>query len=293
MSLLDLLSSERKTLFLDGAMGTQLGEMGLEMGGQNCVTHPEAVLAVHEKYSACGLDLLITNTLTMNRVNLDAHNVGVDVREVNLAGARLARQAARPGQYVLGDISSTGKLLKPYGPLAEEEAYEAFKEQASILAEGGVDGFVVETMTDLREALCAVRAVREASALPVLASMSFKTAGNGGRTIMGNTAAECAVRLAEAGADAVGANCGELDPFEMAEVVALMRAATPVSILAQPNAGKVQLVDMQPTYGMSPADFAEGVRACVQAGARLVGGCCGTSPAHIKAAVDLLAGASA
>jgi 5-methyltetrahydrofolate--homocysteine methyltransferase len=293
MSLLDLLSSERKTLFLDGAMGTQLGEMGLEMGGQNCVTHPEAVLAVHEKYSACGLDLLITNTLTMNRVNLGAHNVGVDVREVNLAGARLARQAARPGQYVLGDISSTGKLLKPYGPLAEEEAYETFKEQASILAEGGVDGLVVETMTDLREALCAVRAVREASALPVLASMSFKTAGNGGRTIMGNTAAECAARLAEAGASAVGANCGELDPFEMAEVVALMHAATPVPILAQPNAGKVQLVDMQPTYGMSPADFAEGVRACVQAGARLVGGCCGTSPAHIKAAVDLLAGASA
>jgi 5-methyltetrahydrofolate--homocysteine methyltransferase len=293
MSLLDLLSSERKTLFLDGAMGTQLGEMGLEMGGQNCVTHPEAVLAVHEKYSACSLDLLITNTLTMNRVNLSAHNVGVDVREVNLAGARLAKQAARAGQYVLGDVSSTGKLLKPYGPLAEEEAYEAFKEQASILAEGGVDGFIVETMTDLREALCAVRAAREAADLPVLASISFKTAGNGGRTIMGNTAAECARSLAEAGANAVGANCGELDPLEMAEVVALMRAATTAPIIAQPNAGKVHLVDMQPTYSMSPADFADGVRACAEAGARLVGGCCGTSPAHIKAAVDLLAGASA
>jgi 5-methyltetrahydrofolate--homocysteine methyltransferase len=293
MSLQDLLNSERKILFFDGAMGTQLGEMGLEMGGQNCVTHPEAVLAVHEKYAACGLDLLITNTLTMNRVNLGAHSVAVDVRAVNLAGAKLARQAARPGQYVLGDISSTGKLLKPYGPLAEDDAFAAFKEQASILAEGGVDGFIVETMTDLREALCAVRAVREASGLPVLASMSFKTAGKGGRTIMGNTAAECANSLAEAGASAVGANCGELDPLEIAEVVALMRAATTAPIIAQPNAGKVQLVDMQPTYGMSPADFAEGVRACAQAGARLVGGCCGTSPAHIKAAVDLLAGESA
>jgi len=293
MSLLDLLESERKVIFLDGAMGTQLGEMGLEMGGQNCLTHPEAVLAVHQKYSACGIDLLITNTLTMNRVNLDAHNVGVDVREVNLAGARLARQAARPGQYVLGDISSTGRLLKPYGPLAEEEAYAAFKEQATILAEGGVDGFIVETMTDLREALCAVRAAREASDLPVLASMSFKTPGNGGRTIMGNTAADCARSLAEAGASVVGANCGELDPLEMAEVIALMRAAVTVPLLAQPNAGKVQLVDMQPTYGMSPADFAAGVRACVEAGARLVGGCCGTSPAHIKAAVDLLTGVPA
>jgi 5-methyltetrahydrofolate--homocysteine methyltransferase len=290
MSLPELLSSERKTIFLDGAMGTQLGEAGLEMGGQNCVTHPEAVLAVHQKYAACGIDLLITNTLTMNRVGLRAHRVELDVRAVNLAGARLARQAALPGQYVLGDISSTGKLLTPYGPLAEDDAYEAFREQASILEEGGVDGFIVETMTDLREALCAVRAVRDASTLPVLASVSLKTAGNGGRTIMGNTAHECAAALAEAGACAVGANCGELDPLEMAQVIALMVDATNVPIIAQPNAGKVQVVDMQPSYGMSPDDFAEGVRACLDAGARLVGGCCGTSPAHIKAAVDLSAG---
>ncbi len=127
MTLLDLLNSERKTIYLDGAMGTQLGDMGLEMGGQNCVTHPEAVLAVHQKYAACGLDLLITNTLTMNQVNLAAHSVAVDVREVNLAGARLAKQAALPGQFVLGDISSTGKLLKPYGPLAEDDAAAAFR----------------------------------------------------------------------------------------------------------------------------------------------------------------------
>jgi 5-methyltetrahydrofolate--homocysteine methyltransferase len=289
MSLPELLSSARKTIFLDGAMGTQLGEAGLEMGGQNCVTHPEAVLAVHEKYAACGIDLLITNTLTMNRIHLSAHRVGLDVREVNLAGAKLAKQAALPGQYVLGDISSTGKLLKPYGPLSEEEARAAFKEQASILAEGGVDGFVVETMTDLREALCAVHAVREASELPILASVSLKTAANQGRTIMGNTARDCAISLAEAGASAVGANCGELDPLEMALVIARMREATGVHIIAQPNAGKVQMVDMQPSYSMSPTDFAEGLRACVEAGARLVGGCCGTSPAHIKAAVELLA----
>jgi 5-methyltetrahydrofolate--homocysteine methyltransferase len=293
MSLIDLLNSERETIFLDGAMGTQLGDMGLEMGGQNCSTHPEAVLAVHQEYAACGIDLLITNTLTMNQINLGAHRVGVEVREVNLAGARLARQAAHPGQYVLGDISSTGKLLKPYGPLAEEEATAAFKEQALILQEGGVDGFIVETMTDLREAVCALRAVRETSELPVIASISFKTATNEGRTIMGNTAAECARGLAEAGACVVGANCGELDPLEMAQVVALMRQAVTVPIIAQPNAGKVQMVDMKPTYGMSPTDFAAGVRACVLAGTRLVGGCCGTSPAHIKAAVDLLAGDAA
>lgn len=289
MSLENLLKCDRKPIFLDGAMGTQLGEAGLEMGGQNCVTHPDAVLAVHQRYSALGIDLLITNTLTMNGVNLQAHLPDVDVREVNLAGAKLAKQAARPGQYVLGDISSTSKLLKPYGPLEEADALTAFKQQASALAEGGVDGFIVETMTDLREALCAVLAAKESADLPIIASVSFKTASNEGRTIMGDTARDCATALAEAGASVIGTNCGDLDPHEIAQVVALMKAATSLPIIAQPNAGKVQLVDGCPTHNMSPDDFAEGIKECVDAGACLVGGCCGTSPAHIKAAMDLLA----
>ena len=286
MSLQDLLTSDRKTIFLDGAMGTQLGKAGLEMGGHNSVTHPEAVQAVHERYAACGIDLLITNTLTMNRVNLESHNVGVEVREVNLAGARLARAAAREGQYVLGDISSTGKLLEPYGPLAEYDAHAAFREQATLLAEGGVDGFIIETMIDLREALCALRATREASELPIIASISFNTVKNGGRTIMGNTARDCAQALAEAGASVVGTNCGSLDPLEMAEIVAIMSEATPVPIIAQPNAGKARRVDKEDLYDMSPADFAAGVQECIRAGARLVGGCCGTSPEHIAALVE-------
>jgi 5-methyltetrahydrofolate--homocysteine methyltransferase len=288
MSLLQLFESDRKTIFLDGAMGTQLGQVGLEMGGQNSVTQPEAVLAIHERYAACGIDLLITNTLTMNSVNIESHNVGVDVREVNLAGARLARAAAREGQYVLGDMSSTGKMLKPYGPLPEEDAFAAFKEQATILAEGGVDGFIIETMFDLREALCALRATKEASDLPVIASIAFNTPANGGRTVMGNTAAQCAEALTEAGASVVGANCGNLDPQEMAEVITMMRAATPLPIIAQPNAGKGRLVDKGLVFDMSPAEFAAGVEACTRAGARLVGGCCGTSPDHIKAMVGLL-----
>ena len=288
MSLLELLGSDRDTIFLDGAMGTQLGQAGLEMGGQNSVTHPEAVLAVHERYAACGIDLLITNTLTMNSVNIESHNVAVDVRDVNLAGARLARTAAREGQYVLGDMSSTGKMLKPYGPLPEDDAFAAFKQQAAILAEGGVDGLIVETMFDLREALCALRGAREATDLPVFATIAFNTSANGGRTVMGDTAVRCAEALTEAGASAVGANCGSLDPLEMAEVIAMMRAATTLPIIAQPNAGKGRLVDKELVFDMLPATFAAGVEACVHAGARLVGGCCGTSPDHIKAMVDLL-----
>jgi 5-methyltetrahydrofolate--homocysteine methyltransferase len=288
MSLQKLLESERATIFLDGAMGTQLGEAGLEMGGQNCITHPDAVRAVHERYAACGIDLLITNTLTMNRINIESHGVGVDVRDVNLAGARLAKAAAHKGQYVLGDISSTGKLLSPYGPLAPDDAYAAFKEQASILAEAGVDGLVIETMIDLNEAEHAVRAARDACDLPVFASMAFNTAANGGRTVMGNTAADCALKMVEAGATVVGANCGSLDPLEVAEIVSLMRQVVPVPIVAQPNAGKGRLVNKSLVFDMTPSDFAAGIQACVQAGARLVGGCCGTSPAHIEAMVNLL-----
>jgi 5-methyltetrahydrofolate--homocysteine methyltransferase len=288
MSIIDLLNSERAVIFIDGAMGTQLGQAGLEMGGKTNVTNPDAVLAVHEKYVAAGVDLLITNTLTMNRTNVESHNVGVDVREVNLAGVRLAKEAAGQGRYVLGDMSSTGKMLKPYGALPEEEAFATFKEQAAILAEGGADGLIIETMFDLREAVCAVRAAREACDLPVIASVAFNTAGNEGRTVMGNTARQCAEALTEAGAVAVGANCGNVDPLEMAELVAMMREATSLPIIAQPNAGKGRMVDKELVFDLSPADFAAGVRECVRAGARLVGGCCGTSPAHIQAMVELI-----
>lgn len=288
MKLLELLAGDKRTIFLDGAMGTQLGEAGLEMGGQNSVTNPDAVLAVQRRYADCGIDLLITNTLTMNRVNIESHGIEVDVREVNLAGARLARTAARHGQLVLGDMSSTGKMLKPYGELSEGDAYAAFAEQAAILAEGGVDGLIIETMIDLREALCALRAAREACDLPIVASIAFNTVRSGGRTVMGDTAHDCAQALTDAGACTVGTNCGSLDPLEMAEIVSTMRDATPLPIIAQPNAGKGRLADKSLVFDMAPEAFAAGVKECVLAGARLVGGCCGTSPAHIRTMVESL-----
>lgn len=284
MNLTAFLSTGNAPILLDGAMGTQLAEAGLEMGGQNCLSHPQAVLAIHQHYAACGIDLLITNTLTMNRISIEAHGLGVDLRAVNLAGARLAHEAASPHQYVLGDISATGKLLEPLGDLSEAAAYKAYLEQAGILAEGGVDGFIIETMFDLQEALCALRACKEAAAhLPVLVSMAFNTAARGGRTLMGNSAQACARELEDAGASAVGANCGSLDPFQTAEIIAAMRQATELPLLAQPNAGKPRLEGECTVFDMSPADFAAGIGACLQAGAALVGGCCGTSPAHIRA----------
>jgi len=275
-------------ILLDGAMGTELDKRGLMGRGRVNLDAPQAVVDVHRAYAKAGCDALTTNTLTMNRVYIETHDVGVPVREVNLAGVRLAKEAAGDRLFVLGDMSSTGQLLEPYGDYTEGQLYDAFKEQAEILAEAGVDGFIIETMFDLREALCALKACKDISSLPVLVSMAFSTEANGGRTMMGNSAEECAKQLADAGADVVGANCGEIDPYQMAGLAAVLCSATSLPILAQPNAGKPKLVGDQTVFDMDPEDFAAGVIACVNAGARLVGGCCGTTPEHTRALADVL-----
>jgi 5-methyltetrahydrofolate--homocysteine methyltransferase len=223
----------------------------------------------------------------MNRIFIESHGLGVDPAEVNAAGIRLARQAAGRKGYVLGDLSATGKLLEPYGECSEHELYQTYREQAGFLADAGADGFIIETMLDLREALCALRGCRAAADLPVMVSMSFSTVEKGGRTIMGNSAEDCARELTQAGAFAVGANCGDLDPAQTAVVVSLLHAATSLPVLAQPNAGKPRLAEGRTVFDMPPADFALGIAECLRAGANLVGGCCGTTPEHMKAVAGL------
>ncbi|MHC4394579.1 MAG: homocysteine S-methyltransferase family protein [Planctomycetota bacterium] len=274
--------NNQKVILLDGAMGTQLDKRGLMSRGRNNLDAPEVVLEIHREYARCGCDCLTTNTLTMNRIYIETHNVGVDVRDVNQAGAKLARQAIDNHQYVLGDISSTGQLLEPYGTYTESQFYDTFKEQAEILGEAGVDGFVIETMFDLREGLCALAACKDNCSLPVIVSIAFATETKGARTIMGNSAQECARKITDGGADCLGANCGDIDPAQMAVVVSLLRSATTLPILAQPNAGKPKLVGDQTVFEMSPRPFAAGIEECLAAGARLVGGCCGTTPEHIR-----------
>jgi 5-methyltetrahydrofolate--homocysteine methyltransferase len=287
MKLADFISNSNRTILLDGAMGTQLAEAGVEMGGKANLSHPEVVSDIHRRYIESGADIIITNTLTMNRIFIESHKVDVDVREVNLIGVRLARAAVHDGQYVLGDVGSTGKLLQPSGTLTEQEVYQTYIEQAQILAEGGVDGLIIETMTDLKEALCALRACKT-TGLPVIASMSFETARNSGRTIMGNTARDCARILSEESPDAIGTNCGSVTPTEMSEIVSYLREATGLPIIAQPNAGRPIFVAGRTMFDMNPSNFTEGVYKCIKAGAGLVGGCCGTSPAHIKALAEFL-----
>jgi 5-methyltetrahydrofolate--homocysteine methyltransferase len=288
MSLSEFISSINRTILLDGAMGTQLAEAGLEMGGQANIYHPNTVSTIHKRYAECNVDIITTNTLTMNRVFIETHKVGVDVREVNLTGARLAKSEIHYGQYVLGDISSTGKLLKPNGNLSLEDAYNAFKEQAIFLAEGGVDGFIIETMIDLKEAVLALRACKEVANLPIIATIAFDRIKDIGFTIMGDSSKDCAKELTNGGACAVGANCGSLDPYQMAEIVAQMKQVSSAPIIAQPNAGKPKVVDNRDVFDMNPDEFTSGIKKCIESGADLVGGCCGTSPAHIQALANLL-----
>jgi len=288
-------------ILLDGAIGTELDKRGLMVRASNPlgdalalpqVRHnldaPDVVLQIQQEYARCGCDALTTNTLTMNRIYIETHNVGVSVRDVNKAGVEIARQAAGDKQHVLGDISSTGQMLEPYGTYKEQQFYDAYKEQVEILAEAGVDGFIIETVFDLREALCALKACKDNFSLPVIVSIAFATETKGARTIMGNTASQCAKQLTDAGADVIGANCGDLDPAQMAVIVSLLKKETNVPILAQPNAGRPKLVEDKTVFDMEPESFAVGINKCLQAGAQIVGGCCGTTPAHIRAVASLL-----
>jgi 5-methyltetrahydrofolate--homocysteine methyltransferase len=226
-----------KIILLDGAIGTELDKRGLMGRASNNLDAPEAVLEIQREYVACGCDALTTNTLTMNRIYIETHNLGISVRDVNKAGVELARQTAGKDRFVLGNLSSTGQMLEPYGTYKESQFYDAFREQAGILAESGVDGFIIETMFDLREALCALRACKENFSLPVIVSIAFSTVEKGGRTMMGDSAEQCSKSLTDTGADVVGANCGDLDPAQMAVVVSILKSATTLPDVSVPERG--------------------------------------------------------
>lgn len=272
-----------RLVLLDGAMGTELDKRGVAGRCTGNLSNPESVVAVHRSYVEAGSTVIMTNTLTMNRIFVESHNLEIDVRKVNAAGAALAREAAGNRVSVLGNLSSTGQMLEPYGTWSEQTVVDSFKEQVGCLADGGVDGFIIETMFDLREAVCALRACRAAADLPVIVCIAYNTAQNGGRTVMGNSAAECARILEAEGAHAVGANCGNIDPDQMALIIRAMASETRLPVAAEPNAGMPRLVNGATVFDMEPEAFASGVVNCMNAGARVLGGCCGTTPQHIRA----------
>lgn len=283
MSFLQILRTAPCVLF-DGAMGTELMARGAASGGEVNLKAPELVRDIHQAYADAGARVIVSNTLTVNPVAMEGHYALHQWRSMIAAGVMLARDAAGPGRFVVGDIGPIGRLLEPHGPLSAAAAEQGYMQQADALAEEGVDGFLVETMYHLDEALLALRACKRVSGLPVIVSFALKTSQDGGRTVMGDCAADCALKVRDAGGDAVGLNCGELTPLEMAGIIEFMAHTVTLPLMAQPNAGRPRFDRGKPVYDMTPGEFAEGLDACRRAGARLIGGCCGTTPAHIRRA---------
>jgi methionine synthase I (cobalamin-dependent) len=282
---------------LDGAMGTQLFARGAEPGECNDrlnIETPEIVADIHRAYLNAGSDAVLTNTFGANRYALARHGCAEQALEINRAGGRVARKAAGDSRYVLGDIGPTGDFLEPLGTLKAEQAREAFARQAQGLREGGVDGFIIETMTALDEIAVAIEAVRSvAGDLPVLASMSFDKGGAGFRTMMGVDVTTAITKMVALGVDAVGFNCGtatleEYIELAKAYVAAVRSSGREVQVFAEPNAGKPELADGQAVYRVTPQEFAAACAEIRKAGIHILGGCCGTSPEHIGAVAEAL-----
>jgi 5-methyltetrahydrofolate--homocysteine methyltransferase len=263
---------------------------GLEQG--DCgelwnITHPESVLAIQRRYVEAGSDCLITNTFGGSRIMLSRHAASERTVEINQAAVQIARQAFgdRPG-YVLGDIGPFGGLMEPYGEVAEAAVRAAFVEQAEALVGAGVDAIIIETQTSLEELALAIQAAAAAGARCIIGSMAYDVTLDGStfRTMMGVDPEEAAVFMQDCGADVVALNCGTgMDMDRACQAVERYRHVTERPIMAQPNAGQPRLVDMQVVYDESPHEMVRGVVPLLQAGANIIGACCGSTPEHIRA----------
>jgi len=281
---LETLNSSATPLLADGAMGTMLHARGFSF--DRCfeelnLSDPQAVTGVHREYAAAGAQLILTNTFGANRYKLARHGLAEQVEAINRAGVELARRAVPAGRFVGGDVGPLGVRLAPFGRIQPEEARLAFAEQIAALSAAGIDFLVLETMTDLYEVKAALRAARQVDpALPVVASMTFT---RDDRTLLGDSPEKVARELAEAGADVVGVNCSG-GPAQLLRLLKAMRQAAPQAALwVKPNAGWPEQVGGRIMYPADPEYFGDYALAFCEAGARIVGGCCGTTPAHIAA----------
>ncbi len=280
----ELLETDRVYVF-DGAMGTRLYDKGVYINrsyDELNLTNPELVREVHEEYIKAGADIIETNSFGATRHKLQPYGLEGKLKEINITAARIARAAAGERAFVAGAIGPLGIRIEPFGPTSFDEAKELFKEQAAALLEGGVDLFVLETFSELPVIEQAIKAVKELCDLPIVAQMTIQMDGN---TTFGTTPEHLTEALDEWGVDVIGLNCG-MGPTHVLNALEKMREVTDKPLSAQPNAGLPRDVGGRQFYMGSPEYMATFAKRFVQAGARFVGGCCGTTPTHIKLISD-------
>jgi homocysteine S-methyltransferase len=280
----EILESDGIFVF-DGAVGTRFYDKGIYINrsyDELNLTAPDLVREVHEEYVKAGADIIETNTFGATRHKLQQYSLENKLKEINIAGVRLARAAAGEDVFVAGAIGPLELRIEPYGPTSFDEAKEMFREQAEALLEGGIDLFVLETFSDLSEIEQALKAVRELSDLPVFAQMTITTEGS---TVFGVTPETFTQKLDELGADVIGLNCG-VGPTHILTTLEKMRGVTTRQLSAQPNAGLPRDVQGRQFYMSSPEYMSKFTKRFIKAGAKFVGGCCGTTPKHTKLMAD-------
>ena len=286
--------AQRDILISDGAMGTLLQARGLEAGEcpeEWCVSHPEVVKDIHAAYFAAGSDILETNSFGGTSYKLKPYGLAGRVREVNLAAVALATQVIAGKGYVAAAVGPTGRIVEEEGgDVTAQDLYNAFQEQVVALEEGGADALCIETMASLTEALQAIKAAKECTSLPVMCTFTFQSGTRGFRTMMGATPERAAREAAAAGADIIGSNCGS-GIVSMIEITRQMRAAQPhTPILVNANAGMPVLEEGKTVFKETPEFMASKILALINAGAQIIGGCCGTTPEHIAAIAKVARG---
>src|SRR5437879_6422372 len=278
------IADEHVYLF-DGAMGTMLYAKGVFINkcyDELNLRSPEIVLEVHKQYVRAGAEILETNTYGANRVKLRTFAIEDELRDINSNAVEIARKAAGDSVYVAGAIGPLGIRIEPYGPTALDEAREYFREQAEALRDAGVDLFILETMSNIAEVEQGILAIRDVCSLPVIAQM---TIGNDNRTIYGDSPRLIAERLDRAGADVIGLNCS-VGPDVMLDAIEEMSAVTAKKLSCQPNAGLPREVAGRQMYMASPEYMGKYAKRLIHKGVKFLGGCCGTTPEHIKVMAD-------
>jgi len=273
-----------RTLVSDGAMGTMLFSRGLAQGECPEVwveSHPDEVKSIHQTYIHAGCDIVLTNTFGGSPIKLNQYGFADNAAAWNQRAAELAREAAGEDRFVAGSIGPTGEFFYPLGTMTEEEAYNGFRTQVVAMEAGGADAIFVETMTVLEEIVLAIRAVKENTSLPVVATMTFEERKGKYRTMMGISPEIAVQTLQEAGADVVGTNCGAGTEL-IVGVLRIMRTLTDGYLAGKPNAGLPTLVDGKNVYPMTPQEMVEQIKPLLDLNVNIIGGCCGTNPEYLK-----------